>query len=280
MVPSEDLLPVLVLVVGDSYDWAPVSPFDATDLSSRVRSVVVTFSYRLGRLGFLRLGGVALNLGSMDQIAALHWVQENILQFGGDRDRVTLLGHGTAGAASSHLLSLSPAVRFSESHSRRDSAMAIRGIAPVRFRATRPRTKARRGSTSVPVLVASSLPVPVLVASSLPVPVLVASSLPVPVLVASSRPVSFLPTGSLNPPSPRDRTSMRRREENPLVPFEKEFSESPRCVLERKGTKTRDGLREGNERTRRIECKLFHPFAWGTSFRGCATRDGRIPSRR
>lgn len=45
----------------------------------------------------------------MDQIAALHWVQENILYFGGDPSNVTLVGHGT-GAACVNFLMASHAV--------------------------------------------------------------------------------------------------------------------------------------------------------------------------
>lgn len=50
-----------------------------------------------------------MNHGLMDQIAALHWVQENIGAFGGDPGSVTLLGHGT-GAACIHFLMASRAV--------------------------------------------------------------------------------------------------------------------------------------------------------------------------
>jgi len=49
------------------------------------------------------------NYGLMDQIAALHWVKENIAYFGGDPDNVTLVGHGT-GAACVNFLMTSHAV--------------------------------------------------------------------------------------------------------------------------------------------------------------------------
>lgn len=49
------------------------------------------------------------NLGILDQIAALHWVQENIANFGGDPRNVTLMGHGT-GAACVHFLMTSEAL--------------------------------------------------------------------------------------------------------------------------------------------------------------------------
>lgn len=43
----------------------------------------------------------------MDQIAALHWVKQNIAKFGGDSDAVTLAGHGS-GAACINFLMTSP----------------------------------------------------------------------------------------------------------------------------------------------------------------------------
>lgn len=69
--------------------------------------ILVTFNYRLGLLGFLshpELGaenpeGISGNYGTFDQIAALQWVHDNIAQFGGDPENVTVLGQ-SAGAAS------------------------------------------------------------------------------------------------------------------------------------------------------------------------------------
>lgn len=63
----------------------------------------VSFNYRLSGFGFLQgravnESGVA-NLGLYDQRLALHWIQENILAFGGDRSRVTIQGE-SAGAVS------------------------------------------------------------------------------------------------------------------------------------------------------------------------------------
>ncbi|CAG2105239.1 unnamed protein product, partial [Medioppia subpectinata] len=52
-------------------------------------------------------GSVRGNYGLMDQVAALHWIQENIQEFYGDNNNVTIIGHGY-GAACAHLLMLSP----------------------------------------------------------------------------------------------------------------------------------------------------------------------------
>lgn len=63
--------------------------------------VLVTLNYRLEVLGFLCLDTpeVPGNAGMKDQVAALRWVRDNIQQFGGDPNNITLLGE-SAGAAS------------------------------------------------------------------------------------------------------------------------------------------------------------------------------------
>lgn len=50
------------------------------------------------------------NYGLLDQVAALHWIQENIAAFGGNPREVTLLGQGHA-AAMVHLLLVSPVTK-------------------------------------------------------------------------------------------------------------------------------------------------------------------------
>lgn len=70
-----------------------------------------TFPFR--SIGFLNanpsphLRARVANYGLMDQMAALHWVKQNIEQFGGDSDAVTLAGHGS-GAACINFLMTSP----------------------------------------------------------------------------------------------------------------------------------------------------------------------------
>ncbi|XP_068972710.1 esterase FE4-like [Bombus flavifrons] len=71
--------------------------------------VVVSANYRLGAFGFLNLGHRVApgNLGLKDLIAALEWVKENIANFGGDSNNVTIFGV-SAGGTLVHSLLVSP----------------------------------------------------------------------------------------------------------------------------------------------------------------------------
>src|SRR5436309_15370052 len=68
--------------------------------------VCVTINYRLGVDGFLFLGQGSANLGLLDQVAALTWVQENIAAFGGDPNNVTIFGQSAGGMSVGSLLSM------------------------------------------------------------------------------------------------------------------------------------------------------------------------------
>ncbi|XP_067118597.1 neuroligin-4, X-linked-like isoform X1 [Centruroides vittatus] len=102
-------LPVMVYIHGESYEWNSGNPYDGSVLASFGSVVVVTINYRLGVLGFLPAldGSSRGNYGLMDQVAALHWIQENIGEFGGDANNVTIFGQGY-GAACVNLLMISP----------------------------------------------------------------------------------------------------------------------------------------------------------------------------
>jgi para-nitrobenzyl esterase len=68
--------------------------------------VLVSLNYRLAAEGFLYLGDGIANLGLLDQIAALRWVQRNIAAFGGDPARVTVAGESAGAMSVTTLLSM------------------------------------------------------------------------------------------------------------------------------------------------------------------------------
>jgi para-nitrobenzyl esterase len=111
------LLPVLVWIHGGGYVGGGSStPWFDGSAFARQGMVFVSFNYRLGRFGFFAPSALIdnteapyANYGSLDQIAALRWVQENITAFGGDPNRVTVMGESAGGASVIHLLT-SPAV--------------------------------------------------------------------------------------------------------------------------------------------------------------------------
>ncbi|XP_055676711.1 acetylcholinesterase [Lutzomyia longipalpis] len=98
-------IPVVVIITGEdhAFDYLRHRP-TGLDLASE-GIVVVTIQYRSNIFGWLSLQHELApgNLGLLDQNLALLWVQRNIHQFGGDPKRVTLLGHGTTGAANAFI---------------------------------------------------------------------------------------------------------------------------------------------------------------------------------
>ncbi|XP_054154588.1 cholinesterase-like [Oppia nitens] len=117
------LLPVIVYIHGGVFVYMGTSfdIFNGGLMASLGQLVFVSFNYRLGIFGFLDTGaddydndddsggndGIDKNVGFYDQILALNWVKQNIRQFGGDPDSITLMGQ-SAGAISIGLLMAAP----------------------------------------------------------------------------------------------------------------------------------------------------------------------------
>lgn len=115
-VPLNKKLPILFWTYGGGFVVGSADQFDGKDLVARsvergTPIIYVNFNYRLGPLGFPQGQEAddkrALNLGILDQIAALEWVQANIHAFGGDKDKVTIVGE-SAGAMMTGVLFLNP----------------------------------------------------------------------------------------------------------------------------------------------------------------------------
>ena len=92
-----DAVPVGVWIHGGAFETGAGSApwYDGGLLARRHGVVVVGINYRLGVFGFWR----DRNLGLLDQIAALRWVQDHISAFGGDPNRVTGFGESAGGAS-------------------------------------------------------------------------------------------------------------------------------------------------------------------------------------
>ena len=100
-------LPVLVWIHGGSFmnGSGSVGAYDGAAFA-RDGVVCVTINYRLAAEGFLFLGDGVANLGLLDQLAALRWVQDNIAAFGGDPGRVTVAGESAGAMSVTTLLSM------------------------------------------------------------------------------------------------------------------------------------------------------------------------------
>jgi para-nitrobenzyl esterase len=100
-------LPVMVWIHGGGFIGGSGGGalFDGSTFA-RDGIVHVGINYRLHLDGFLYLGPGTANLGLLDQVAALRWVQDNIEAFGGDPANVTVYGQSAGGVSVQTLLTM------------------------------------------------------------------------------------------------------------------------------------------------------------------------------
>src|SRR5690606_33061207 len=98
--------PVMVWFHGGGYAIGSGSwpLYDGANLARRGDVVVITVNHRLGPLGYLHLDGLvgdgltpaeaasSGNNGMLDLVAALEWVRDHAVSFGGDPGNVTIMG--------------------------------------------------------------------------------------------------------------------------------------------------------------------------------------------
>ncbi|MFL6623989.1 MAG: carboxylesterase/lipase family protein [Sulfurifustis sp.] len=115
---TEGPFPVMVWFHGGAFNTGgTVTYSDPSPLVTK-GVIVVTVAYRMGPMGFLghpvleadgtgaAPAGSVGNYGIMDQQAALRWVKDNIVAFGGDPDNVTIFGESAGGfSVMTHLAS-------------------------------------------------------------------------------------------------------------------------------------------------------------------------------
>jgi para-nitrobenzyl esterase len=105
--------PVMVWIHGGGHQFGSgdFSYYQANGLVEK-DVVLVTLNYRLGVFGYMAHpalseadpNGVSGNYGTLDQIAALDWVQDNIAAYGGDPDNITIFGESAGGWSVTELM--------------------------------------------------------------------------------------------------------------------------------------------------------------------------------
>ncbi len=110
-------VPTMVWIHGGGNDSGTGSVYQGHHLAGSKDLVIVTINYRVGLLGWFSHEAVRQtssnpedasgNFGTLDIIQALKWVQNNIAEFGGDPDNVTIFGE-SAGARNVYSMMASP----------------------------------------------------------------------------------------------------------------------------------------------------------------------------
>lgn len=100
--------PVLVWLHGGGFtngNGIEQDGYHGENMANTDEMVFVSINHRLGPLGFTDLSGVggeafsaSGNVSQLDIIASLHWVRDNIANFGGDPGNVTIMGQSGGGA--------------------------------------------------------------------------------------------------------------------------------------------------------------------------------------
>jgi len=111
---TQDNLPVMVWIHGGSNKagWSFEPNYRGANLAKHGDVIVISIAYRLGVFGFFNHPELLdqnepINFGLLDQISALTWIKDNVKNFGGNPNNITLFGE-SAGAADIGYLMSSP----------------------------------------------------------------------------------------------------------------------------------------------------------------------------
>ena len=104
---EKENLPVMVWIHGGSYiaGAGDAFVFDPEPITAEQNVIVVAITYRLGLFGFLgNYNNIPPNLGYLDLVEALRWINKNIESFGGNPQNVTLFGQSAGGDAVAQMM--------------------------------------------------------------------------------------------------------------------------------------------------------------------------------
>ncbi len=121
---------------GGMFDGSSIEhqAYDGFQLAKKDDLCVVTINHRLNCLGYLDLSSFdekyhrTPNLGMLDIVKALEWVQRNIAQFGGDPENVTIFGQSGGGAKVTTLLNMPAAEGLFHKAMVMSGAVETRGV--------------------------------------------------------------------------------------------------------------------------------------------------------
>ena len=111
-------LPVMVFIHGGGFQSGGSNDplYNGTNLVAANDVILVTINYRLHIFGFVNFGAIDSAYettgynGNLDQFAAIKWIKENIAEFGGNPDNITVFGE-SAGAISTMMLAVAPSAK-------------------------------------------------------------------------------------------------------------------------------------------------------------------------
>lgn len=106
----KEQLPVLVFFHGGAFRFGSATKlsYGPEHLLKDSKLIIVTVQFRMGVFGFLSAGNKHCrgNFGLYDQNKAMRWIHDNIHNFGGDPNRITLMGANSGSvAAQLHMMS-------------------------------------------------------------------------------------------------------------------------------------------------------------------------------
>lgn len=106
-IPHGEQLPVMYWIFGGGNNSGYAGDYNGGYLAQSQNVIVVAVNYRLGSLGWFyhpavfeegaSAAAASGNWSTVDTIAGLHWVRDNISVFGGDPENVTIFGESAGG---------------------------------------------------------------------------------------------------------------------------------------------------------------------------------------